>query len=52
VPSSCELGKLRSVAADLSDHLRTVYLGEDEVTVGLDEWVATLADPDDLARGR
>jgi Recombinase zinc beta ribbon domain len=48
----CELGKSRSVPADLSDHPRTVYLREDEVTVQLDEWIATLADPDDLARGQ
>ena len=48
----CELGKSRSVPADLSDHPRTVYLREDEVTVRLDEWIATLADPDDLACGQ
>jgi site-specific DNA recombinase len=48
----CELGKSRSVPADLSDHPRTVYLREDGVTVQLDEWIATLADPDDLARGQ
>ncbi|MGO9733529.1 recombinase zinc beta ribbon domain-containing protein, partial [Mycobacterium sp.] len=48
----CELGKSRSVPADLNDHPRTVYLREDEVTARLDEWIATLADPDDLARGQ
>ncbi|GFG99427.1 hypothetical protein MTIM_53060 [Mycobacterium timonense] len=48
----CELGKSRSVPADLSDHPRTVYLREDEVTARLDEWIATLADPADLARGQ
>jgi site-specific DNA recombinase len=48
----CELGKSRSVPADLSDHPRTVYLREDEVTARLGEWIATLADPDDLARGQ
>jgi len=48
----CELGKARSVPADLSDHPRTVYLREDEVTARLDEWIATLADPEDLARGQ
>lgn len=48
----CELGKLRSVPVDLSDHPRTVYLREDEVTARLDEWIATLADPEDLARGQ
>ena len=48
----CELGKSRSVPADLSDHPRTVYLREDEVTARLDEWIATLADPEDLARGQ
>jgi site-specific DNA recombinase len=48
----CELGKSRSVPADQSDHPRTVYLREDEVTARLDEWIATLADPDDLARGQ
>ncbi|OOK72006.1 integrase domain protein [Mycobacterium kansasii] len=37
---------------DLSDHPRTVYLREDEVTARLDEWIATLADPEDLARGQ
>ena len=39
-------------SADLSDHPRAVYLREDEVTARLDEWIATLADPDDLARGQ
>jgi site-specific DNA recombinase len=48
----CELGKSRSVPADLSDHPRTVYLREDDVTARLDEWIATLADPEDLARGQ
>ncbi|MEI2719950.1 recombinase family protein [Mycobacterium sp. 1245111.1] len=48
----CELGKSRSVPVDLSDHPRTVYLREDEVTARLDEWIATLADPEDLARGQ
>nr|WP_278185237.1 recombinase zinc beta ribbon domain-containing protein [Mycobacterium intracellulare] len=48
----CELGKSRSVRVDLSDHPRTVYLREDEVTARLDEWIATLADPEDLARGQ
>ncbi len=36
----------------LSDHPRTVYLREDEVTHRLDEWIATLADPEELARGQ
>ena len=48
----CEFGKSRSVPVDLSDHPRTVYLREDEVTARLDKWIATLADPDDLARGQ
>ncbi|BBZ67639.1 putative recombinase [Mycolicibacterium insubricum] len=48
----CELGKSRSVPVDLSDHPRTVYLREDEVIARLDEWIATLANPDDLARGQ
>nr|WP_230493387.1 recombinase family protein [Mycobacterium mantenii] len=48
----CELGKSRSVPVDLSDHPRTVYLREDEVTARLDEWIASLADPEDLARGQ
>lgn len=48
----CELGKSRSVPVDLSDHPRTVYLREDAVTARLDEWIASLADPDDLARGQ
>lgn len=48
----CELGKSRSVPVDLSDHPRTVYLREDVVTARLDEWIATLADPEDLARGQ
>ena len=48
----CELGKSRSVPGDLSDHPRTVYLREDEVTARLDDWIATPADPEDLARGQ
>jgi hypothetical protein len=44
----CELGKSRSVPAHLSDRPRTVYLREDEVTVRLDEWIATPADPEDF----
>ncbi|WP_244601981.1 zinc ribbon domain-containing protein [Mycobacterium pseudokansasii] len=48
----CELGKSRSVPIDLSDHPRTVYLREDAVTSRLDEWIASLADPEDLARGQ
>ncbi|WP_082974896.1 recombinase family protein [Mycobacterium sp. E3247] len=48
----CELGKSRSVPIDLRDHPRTVYLREDAVTSRLDEWIATLADPEDLARGQ
>lgn len=48
----CELGKSRSVPIDLRDHPRTVYLREDAVTSRLDEWIASLADPDDLARGQ
>ncbi|MGH3967313.1 MAG: recombinase family protein, partial [Mycobacterium sp.] len=48
----CELGKSRSVPTDLSDHPRTVYLREDAVTSRLDEWIASLADPEDLARGQ
>lgn len=48
----CELGKSRSVPVELSDHPRTVYLREDEVTHRLDEWIAALADPEDLARGQ
>jgi DNA invertase Pin-like site-specific DNA recombinase/predicted DNA-binding protein (UPF0251 family) len=48
----CELGKSRSVPVELSDHPRTVYLREDEVTLRLDEWIATLADPEELARGQ
>ena len=48
----CEFGKSRSVPVDLSDHPRTVYLREDAVTARLDEWIATLADPEDLARGQ
>ena len=48
----CELGKSRSVPMDLTDHPRTVYLREDAVTPRLDEWIASLADPEDLARDR
>lgn len=48
----CELGKSRSVPVDLTDHPRTVYLREDAVTARLDEWIASLADPEDLARGQ
>ncbi|GJO45784.1 hypothetical protein NJB1604_25200 [Mycobacterium marinum] len=48
----CELGTSRSVPADLSDHPRTGYLREDEVTARLYEWIATLADPEDLACGQ
>ncbi len=48
----CELGKSRSVPIDLSDHPRTAYLREDTVTSRLDEWIASLADPEDLARGQ
>jgi len=48
----CELGRSRSVPAELTDHPRTVYLREDAVTPRLDEWIATLADPEDLARGQ
>ena len=48
----CELGKARSVPVELTDHPRTVYLREDEVTRRLDQWIATLADPEDLARGQ
>jgi len=48
----CEFGKARSVPVDLSDHPRTVYLREDEITPRLDEWIATLADPEELARGQ
>jgi site-specific DNA recombinase len=48
----CELGKSRSVPIDLSDHPRTVYLREDAVTSRLDEWIASLANPEDLARGQ
>jgi site-specific DNA recombinase len=48
----CELGKSRSVPIDLSDHPRTVYLREDALTSRLDEWIASLADPEDLARGQ
>jgi hypothetical protein len=46
----CELGKSRSVPAELADHPPTVYLREDAVTPRLDEWIASLADPEDLAR--
>jgi site-specific DNA recombinase len=46
----CELGKSRSVPAELADHPPTVYLREDAVTPRLDEWIAGLADPEDLAR--
>ncbi|KAA1430272.1 recombinase family protein [Mycolicibacter arupensis] len=48
----CELGKSRSVPVELIDHPRTVYLREDAVTPRLDEWIASLADPEDLARGQ
>jgi site-specific DNA recombinase len=48
----CELGKARSVPMDLIDHPRTVYLREDALTPRLDEWIASLADPEDLARGQ
>lgn len=36
----------------IADHPRTVCLGDDEVTVPLDEWIATVADPDNPARGQ
>ena len=48
----CEFGKSRSVPVDLSDHPRTVYLREDALTPRLDDWIASLADPEDLARGQ
>lgn len=48
----CEFGKSRSVPVDLSDHPRTVYLREDALTPRLDSWIASLANPDDLARGQ
>lgn len=48
----CELGKSRSAPAELADHPRTVYLREDALTPRLDEWIARLADPEDLARGQ
>ncbi|WP_074340476.1 recombinase family protein [Mycobacteroides abscessus] len=48
----CELGKSRSAPVELTDHPRTVYLREDAVTPRLDSWIATLADPEDLARGQ
>ncbi|WP_122496963.1 recombinase family protein [Mycobacterium attenuatum] len=48
----CELGKSRSVPVDLSDHPRTVYLREEELTARLDKWIAALANPEDLARGQ
>ena len=48
----CELGKSRSMPIDLRDHPRTVYLREDEVTARLDPWIASLADPEALARGQ
>ncbi len=48
----CELGRSRSVPTELTDHPRTVYLREDAVTPRLDEWIATLADTEDLARGQ
>jgi site-specific DNA recombinase len=37
---------------DLIDHPRTVYLREDALTPRLDEWIASLADSEDLARGQ
>ena len=46
-----ELGRSSSVPTELTDHPRTVYLHEDAVTPRLDGWIATLADPEDLARG-
>ena len=46
----CEVGKSRSVPAELADHPPTVYLREDAVTPRLDEWIASLADPEDLPR--
>lgn len=52
IPYRCELGESRSVPVDVRDHPRTVHLREDEVTARLDEWIATLADPEDLARGQ
>lgn len=48
----CELGKSRSVPVDLRDHPRTVYVREDDVTARLDPWIASLADPEHLARGQ
>lgn len=48
----CELGKSRSTPVELADHPRTVYLREDAVTSRLDPWIASLADPEDLARGQ
>ncbi|WP_079611706.1 recombinase family protein [Mycobacteroides abscessus] len=48
----CELGKARSTPMELADHPRTVYLREDAVISRLDRWIASLADPDDLARGQ
>ncbi|WP_074332299.1 recombinase family protein [Mycobacteroides abscessus] len=48
----CELGKARSTPVELADHPRTVYLREDVLTPRLDQWIARLADPEDLARGQ
>lgn len=48
----CEFGKSRSVPVDLSDHPRSVYLRKDVLTPRLDNWIASLANPDDLARGQ
>jgi site-specific DNA recombinase len=47
---TCDSWDRPSVPAELADHPPTVYLREDAVTPRLDEWIAGLADPEDLAR--
>lgn len=44
----CELGKSRSVPADLAEHPATVYLREDQIVPALDAWIAKITDPAEL----
>jgi DNA invertase Pin-like site-specific DNA recombinase len=46
----CELGKMRSIPAELADHPRTAYLNQADVLPTLDGWIAeTFGDPRWLA---
>ncbi len=46
----CELGKMRSIPAELADHPKTAYLNQADVLPTLDGWIAeTFGDPRWLA---